>query len=126
MTLVLPIGSNFSKSSFFYGTPFPQFLHVVCEHPRIAETLGVEIVDTDIQDLREVVEIAVGDPDDLRLDLGDLGSADLLHAEDLEFRREHVLRPPETVAMPTDFWPDDVACFHRASANDTPRLFPLW
>ena len=91
MSLVLPIGSNISKTSFFYRTPIPQFLHVVCEHLRIAETLGVEIVDADIQDLGEVVEIPVGDPDDLSLDLGDFGPADLLHAEDLKFCREHVL-----------------------------------
>ena len=83
MSLVLPIGSNFSKSSFFYGTPFPYFLHIVCEHLRVAETFRVEVVDADVQHLREVVKVSVRDPDDLRLDLGDLGPTDPLHAENL-------------------------------------------
>ena len=126
MRLVLPVGSNFSKTSFFYGTPLPKDPHVVREHLRVAKGLGKEIVQADIEDLRQVVEVSVGDPYDLCLDLGDLGPTDFFHPEDLQLCCQHVLRPPETIAMPTYFWPDDIACFHGALANDTPRLLRLF
>jgi hypothetical protein len=84
----------------------------VVETARVQNPVGIKVVRLHPENTGEKEHVVVGHPNFAGFDFADFPSRGVIHARDLQFDRELVLRPSPTAAQPSDLRSYDVQVSH--------------